>query len=223
MKQLVQTSKATLGRLPFYYRTLNSLAEKGRSHVSSRELGSLMRIDPAQVRRDLSSIGEFGKAGIGYSVPDVLDVLEQILGLRNRTEAVLVGVGRLGAALCRYPGFEKYGLRIVGLFDSDPSKIGTKLDGLPILDVAEVPHVVRRLAIQMGIVTVPGDAAQAVTDLLVSAGIIAIWNFAPVSVRVPPGVFVRDEDLAAGLSHLSRHLSGASGHSEQESRTRRGT
>mgnify|MGYP000880625622 CR=1 FL=1 len=204
----VQISRAMLARLPFYYRTLAAHARAGNTKISSAQLAASLGMDSAQVRRDLSSIGEFGRPGIGYNVPELLEALEEMLGLRNRTEAVLVGVGRLGAALFRYPGFDTYGLRIVGLFDSDPERIGAELDGTPIRSVSEIPHVVRRLSIQMGIITAPPAGAQEIADMLVEAGVIAIWNFAPVSLSVPPGVMVRDEDLAAGLSHLSRHLSG---------------
>ena len=204
----VRISRAMLARLPFYYRTLAAHARAGNTKMSSAQLAASLGMDSAQVRRDLSSIGEFGRPGIGYNVPELIEALEEMLGLRNRTEAVLVGVGRLGAALFGYPGFEAYGLRIVGLFDSDPERIGAELDGTLIRSVSEIPHVVRRLSIQMGIITTPPASAQEIADMLVEAGVIAIWNFAPVSLSVPPGVMVRDEDLAAGLSHLSRHVSG---------------
>ena len=204
----VRISRAMLARLPFYYRTLAARARAGNTKISSAQLAASLSMDSAQVRRDLSSIGEFGRPGIGYNVPELIEALEEMLGLRNRTEAVLVGVGRLGAALFGYPGFEAYGLRIVGLFDSDPERIGAELDGTLIRSVSEIPHVVRRLSIQMGIITTPPTSAQEIADMLVEAGVIAIWNFAPVSLSVPPGVMVRDEDLAAGLSYLSRHLTG---------------
>ena len=204
----VRMSRAMLARLPFYYRTLAAHARAGNGKISSSQLAASLGMDSARVRRDLSSIGEFGRPGIGYDVPELLEALEEMLGLRNRTEAVLVGVGRLGAALFGYPGFEGYGLRIVSLFDSDPEKIGTKLNGALIRSVSEIPHVVRRLSIQMGIIATPPASAQQIADMLVNAGVIAIWNFAPVSLSVPPEVMVRDEDLAAGLSYLSRHLSG---------------
>lgn len=212
--QVVQISRATLARLPFYYRTLAAHARGGNTKISSAQLAASLGMDSAQVRRDLSSIGEFGRAGIGYSVGELLEALEEMLGIRNRTEAVLVGVGRLGSALFRYPGFEGYGLRIVGLFDSDPEKIGQMLDGTPIRSVCEIPHVVRRLSIQMGIITVPPASAQEIADILIGAGVFAIWNFAPIGLTVPPKVMVRDEDLAAGLSYLSRHIAGAGARGE---------
>lgn len=215
-EQVTQISRAMLARLPFYYRTLAARAHTGNAKISSAQLATSLGMDSAQVRRDLSSIGEFGRPGIGYNVPELLEALEQILGIRNRTEAVLVGVGRLGTALFRYPGFEAYGLRIVGLFDSDPEKIGAKLDGTLIRSVSEIPHVVRRLCIQMGIITAPPASAQEIADMLVGAGVIAVWNFAPVSLTVPPGVMVRDEDLAAGLSYLSRHLADAGARDEAQ-------
>ncbi len=199
-------SKSTIMRLPLYYRTINSLYESGEVKTSSDQLGLMVGIDPTQVRRDLSSIGEFGRAGVGYQIPDILAVLEKLLGFKSTTEAVLVGVGRLGSALYRYPGFSNYGLKISGLFDSDPEKIGKTLDGLPVMDVSELETVISKQQLQMGIITVPSFAAQGIADTMVSSGIIAIWNFAPVRLNVPKGVMVRDEDLAVGLIHLSRYL-----------------
>jgi redox-sensing transcriptional repressor len=199
-------SRAMLARLPFYYRKIVAHAQAGHDRISSAQLAEDLSIDAAQVRRDISSLGDFGRAGIGYNVPDLLRALEEILGVRNRTEAVLVGVGRLGSALFQYPGFDEYGLKIVALFDSDPEKIGTELDGTLIRDVSEIEHVSKRLGIQMGIITVPSASAQGVADLLCNAGVLAIWNFAPTSLKTPEHVMVRNEDLAAGLAHLSRHI-----------------
>lgn len=199
-------SRATLARLPFYYRKVLAHAQSGHDRISSAQLAEGLSIDSAQVRRDISSIGDFGRAGIGYNLPELIEALEEILGIKNRTEAVLVGVGRLGSALFRYPGFKDYGLKIVALFDSDPEKVGTELDGTLVRHVSEIPHVTERLSIQMGIITVPSKSAQDVADLLCDAGVIAIWNFAPVGLKTPPHVMVRDEDLAAGLAYLSRHI-----------------
>lgn len=202
----LEVSKSTLMRLPLYYRTLDRLIKDGNRKVLSERLGEAMHIDATQVRRDLSSLGDFGKAGVGYDIESILEVLDDILGFKNTTEAVLVGIGRLGSALYSYPGFQKYGMKIAALFDVDSEKVGTNLDGTMILDVSELERVVKRLNVQMGIIAVPDFAAQAVADVMVLAGIVAIWNFAPVNLVVPAGVHVRDEDLAVGLTHLSRDL-----------------
>lgn len=202
----LELSRATMARLPFYYRTLRHMKARGARTVSSSELAEEIGVDPTQVRKDVASLGYVGKSGVGYSVDDMISILEQALGLNNTTEAVLVGAGHLGTAICRYPGFSSYGLRVVAAFDTDHSKIGTSLGDVKVFPLSELGHIVRRLAVKMGIITVPASCAQAVADLLVENGIKAIWNFAPISLRVPGDVMVRDEDMAAGLSTLSRFL-----------------
>ena len=201
-----QTSKSTMMRLPLYYRVLSNLARFGETKASSDQLGEILQIDSTQVRRDLSSIGEFGKAGVGYEISAILPVLEDILGYKNTTRSIIVGIGRLGSALFSYSGFERYGMKIVSLFDTDPRKVGTKINGLTVFDISEMTCVVKQLNIHMGIITVPTSSAQFVANVMVEAGIVAIWNFAPIHLRVPDNVIVRYEDLAVGLTHLSRHL-----------------
>lgn len=174
--------------------------------MSSGELAEEIGVDPTQVRRDVAALGYVGKAGVGYSVDDMIAILEQALGLTNTTEAVLVGAGHLGTAICRYPGFSSYGLRIVAAFDTDESKIGTSIGEVKVFPLSELGHIVRRLGVKMGIITAPASSAQGIADLLVESGIKAIWNFAPISLRVPDDVMVRDEDMAAGLAILSRFL-----------------
>ncbi len=197
----------SLRRLPIYYRRLRRAIDEGQAVISSQELGDAADVPAAQVRKDLSHVGEVGRAGIGYDVAALADCLERFLGLVNDKEAVLVGVGNLGRALVSYPGFTRYGLRIVALFDSDPAKIGQVMGEHRVLSVAKLGDLVSRLHVQMGIITVPGEAAQPVADAMVAGGIRVIWNFAPVTLRVPDCVLLKNEDLAAELATLSHHIS----------------
>jgi redox-sensing transcriptional repressor len=134
--------------------------------------------------------------------------LEEVLGLKNVNEAVLVGIGRLGRAIVDYPGFERYGLNIVALFDNDPGIIGSNVNGREVFAVKELNHIVKRLNIKVGIISVPAPWAQSIADTLVKSGVRAIWNFAPAAIYVPDEVVVRNEDLAAGLATLFHYLNG---------------
>ncbi|TCL59228.1 redox-sensing transcriptional repressor [Hydrogenispora ethanolica] len=198
--------KFTLKRLPFYYRCLCGAAERGENYVSSEEIARAAQVNAVQVRRDLTVFGALGQAGLGYHVNSLKAKLEEILGLKNTNEAVLVGVGRLGRAIVDYTGFERYGLNIVALFDSAPELVGQRVSGREVFPVAELEHIVKRLGIKVGIITVPTDWAQPIAGIMVRAGIKAIWNFAPVSLETPPDVVVRNEDLAAGLATLFHFL-----------------
>lgn len=205
---MIEIPKPTLGRLPLYYRVLVAAEETGVEILSSAELGESAGVDSAQVRKDLTYFGQFGRPGVGYNVANLLMELERILGLKNPNEAVLVGAGRLGMAICNYPGFSRYGLKIVAMFDVDPEKIGQQLDGLEVFSLEKLERIVGKLGIQIGIITTPAPSAQQVAQKLVAAGVRAIWNFAPVNLKVPPGIILRNEDLAVGLATLSHYLSG---------------
>jgi len=198
--------RPSLSRLPLYYRFLVRASEAGRSVVSSEEMGQALRLPAAQIRKDLSYLREFGRPGVGYPVSDLLASLEEFLGLANDKEAIVVGAGRLGQALASYPGFAAYGLRIVALFDCDPAKVGLEVAGRTIFPMTKLADLVGRLHIQMGVITVPAQAAQAAADAVVAAGITVIWNFAPVQLTVPEGVWVENEDLASRLATLSYRI-----------------
>lgn len=198
--------RPTLGRLPLYYRCLDEAARLGREVVSSEDIGRALGLPAAQVRKDLSYVRDLGRPGIGYQVRVLLASLKQCLGLTSDKEAIVVGAGRLGQALAAYPGFAAYGLRIVALFDHDPAKIGQQVAGCTIHPLADLPGLVQRLHIELGIITVPAPAAQTVADAMVEAGIVAIWNFAPVALTVPEGVQLENEDLAARLAVLSHYI-----------------
>ena len=193
----------SLNRLPLYYRYLLEAREQRLTVVSSEMLGDAAGVPAAQVRKDLGYLGEFGRPGIGYDVAEMQRRLAELLGLAAEREVIVVGVGRLGGAIASYPGFSTYSLRIVALFDQDPTKVGTKIGDREVLDVSELASFVKERSIQMAILAVPSSAAQKVANQLVVAGIKAILNFAPVKLEVPQGIVVSNEDLAARLATLS--------------------
>lgn len=197
--------KPALNRLPIYYRRLCQAVEEGITYLSSAELAQSAGVSEVQVRKDFSYLDIEGRPGVGYDARQTAAYLEEFLGLVNDKEAVLVGMGNLGRALASYPGFARYGLKIVACFDNDPAKIGQMVGSCEILPVSRLPDLARRLHIQMGIIAVPAEAAQAVADLMIEGGIQVIWNFAPTRLQVPEEVLVQNEDLAAQLATLS-HL-----------------
>ncbi len=207
-ESIIQVPKYTLKRLPYYYRFVCECDECGLKYVSSEEIAKAVQINAVQIRRDLMLFDALGTPGVGYSVIELKIKLEEILGLKNVNEAVLIGVGKLGRAIIDYPGFKRYGLRIVALFDNDPKVIGSKINGSQIFPASELAHIVARLNIRVGIITVPASSAQSVADIMINSGAKAIWNFAPVTIRVPNDVVVRNEDLAAGLATLCHHIAG---------------
>ncbi|HHY38568.1 MAG TPA: redox-sensing transcriptional repressor Rex [Clostridia bacterium] len=204
--EIISIPRPTLQRLPVYLRVLERCISEGLRVVSSSELGRRSGIDEYQVRKDLSAFYGGGRPGLGYDVFDLAEVIGNILGVNNLHEAILVGAGKLGCAIASYPGFQKFGLKIVAMFDNDPGKIGIRIGETLVLDIRKMPSLVRRLGIKMGIITTPAESAQKVADTMVSAGIEAIWNFAPTKLEVPDEVFVRQEDLACGLATLAHHL-----------------
>ncbi|HBE76657.1 MAG TPA: redox-sensing transcriptional repressor Rex [Firmicutes bacterium] len=207
---VIKVTKFTLKRLPHYYRFVSTCLDKGLQFISSEEIAKGVQINAVQIRRDLMMFEAIGTPGVGYSVEELHSKLGEVLGLKNVNEAVIIGIGRLGRAIIDYPGFERYGLKIVGLFDSDPGVIATKINGKEIFAVDELEHIVGRLHIKIGIITVPDEWAQSVADTLIKSGVKAIWNFAPVDIRVPEDVVVRNEDLAAGLATLCHLFAGKS-------------
>ena len=198
--------RPALERLPVCYQVLLSLAKEGREYVSSRELGGLTGFDHSQVRKDFNHFWSGGRPGRGYEISELVTELEDLLGLSSSTEAVIVGAGKLGTALCSYPGFAELGLKILAAFDNDPGKVGTTIGSVPVFDVIKLTGLVRRLGVRLGIITVPAEAAPVVAEAMVDGGIQAIWNFAPVVLPVPEEVMVRTEDLAVGLLTLSHYL-----------------
>ncbi len=198
----------TLRRLPLYYQYLKKIqAEKNSQYISCTQIGNELNILPIQVRKDLEITEASGKPKLGYGVKELIGNIEDFLGWNNTTEAYLVGVGHLGSALLGYHGFKEYGLNIIAAFDSDESKIGTETHGKMVFPVSKLPEMIRRMGIKIGILTVPAYCAQHLTDLMVEAGVHAIWNFSPVKIMVPPGIIVQHENLASSLVVLSKKLS----------------
>jgi len=193
-------------RLPLYARSLRYLLEEGVHSVSSQELGERINVTAAQIRKDLSYFGEFGKQGIGYDVEKLLNHIERILGLTKKWPVVLVGVGYLGQAIARYEGFHTQGLQIVGLFDNDPAKIGQKVGELTIQDFSHIHEVIKAENARLAIIAVPPTVAQSVADMLIEAGIRAILNYAPVVLQVPDYVWVRNIDPVAVLHSMTYYL-----------------
>lgn len=193
-------------RLPLYLRVVRILEGKGIEVVNSQELGDRLQLTPAQIRKDLSYFGRFGKQGRGYNVKRLTGELRRILGLEGPWNMVLVGVGRLGRAIIGYGGFVPQGFKIIAAFDADPAQVGKKAGNLTVQGMQELAEVVRREHIQIGIVAVPSNQAQAAFDSLVKVGVKAILNYAPMAGRVPAGVQLRDIDPVLALQSMTYYL-----------------
>jgi len=193
-------------RLPLYARSLRYLLHEGVTSVSSQELGERINVTAAQIRKDLSYFGEFGKQGIGYDVEKLLNQIERILGLNQEWPAALVGIGHLGEAIARYDGFRSQGIRIVAMFDSDPHKVGQELTDVAINSVDQISSIVRDTGIRLAIIAVPGDHAQGVADQLVAGGVRAILSYAPIVLQVPENVWVRYIDPVAVVHSMTYYL-----------------
>ncbi len=193
-------------RLPIYARSLNYLFAEGVRSVSSQELGERIGVTAAQIRKDLSYFGEFGKQGIGYNVEYLLGHIRRILGLNGMWAVVLVGAGSLGQAIARYDGFQPRGIDIVGVFDNDPAKIGMELGNLNVQPMSELPILLDQQPIRLAIVAVPDNDAQNVVNTLVKHGVQGILNYAPIVVQVPENVWVRHIDPVAMLHSMTYYL-----------------
>jgi redox-sensing transcriptional repressor len=197
----------TLRRLPIYYQYLKKIqSERKSEYISCTQIGNELSIIPIQVRKDLEITEATGKPKLGYGVKELLSNIEDFLGWNNTTDAYLVGVGNLGSALLGYQGFKEYGLNIIAAFDADETKAGTEIRGKLVFHVGKLPDMIRRMGIKIGILTVPAQSAQELTDLMVEAGIHAIWNFSPIKIMVPQGIIVQHENLASSLVVLSKKL-----------------
>jgi redox-sensing transcriptional repressor len=195
-----------INRLPIYLRALNVLARQGRDIVSSQELADRLGGSSAQIRKDLSYFGEFGKQGTGYQVGYLQGQLRRILKVEGQWKMVLVGAGDLGHALVHYGEFENNGFRIVAVFDNAPQKIGRRIGEFDVLDSKLLPHLISQEDIRIAIIATPAHAAQEVADTLVQAGVRAILNYAPITIQVPPGVRVQYIDPVVHLQSMSYYL-----------------
>jgi redox-sensing transcriptional repressor len=194
---------STVRRLSLYLRFLEESAQRGLVTISSDELARRGGTTSAQVRKDLSFFGSFGKRGLGYSVPELTESLREILGLRREWQVIIVGAGKIGTALAQYRGFRQRGFSVIAVYDRDPKKIGTKWDSLTVRDMEQIEHDIARERPDIVVLTTPGDEAQKVVDRLVKAGIRALLNFAPVQLQVPPDVTLKNVNMAMELEGLS--------------------
>ncbi len=199
-------SKATIDRLPLYFRTLRLAQDEGIDIISSEDLGRRLGFMPEQIRKDLASFGQFGKKGVGYYVNELKRNVGSILGLDNHWNIAIIGIGHLGAALANYQNFVSLGFNLVALFDQDPNVIGQTVNHVKVEDIQRLKKIVKERNIQIGIIAVPSAFAQGVADQLVEAGVRGIWNFAPIKMRVPSSIHLVSEDLSIGLSTLSYHI-----------------
>lgn len=201
-----KVAESTVRRLSLYLRFLEEFEEQGTDTISSEALASRGGTTSAQVRKDLSFFGSFGKRGLGYAVPELAGRLREILGLERRYRVAVVGAGKIGSALVQYRGFVQRGFDIVAIFDADPAKIGRQWNGLSVQDVADLEVELGRRPVDMAVLVTPADAAQAVADRLVRLGVRAILNFAPLQLAVPNDVVVKNVNLALELETLSYAL-----------------
>ena len=193
-------------RLPLYVRALNSILRDGDEVVSSQQLGARLQMTPAQIRKDLSYFGRFGKQGRGYDARFLLNELGQILGLNRSWHACLIGMGRLGQAIINYPGFAPEGFDIVAAFDSAADQVGNEVAGLTVKPMSTLQSTIGKLSIDIAIVAVPGAQAQAVVDKLAETDIKGILNYAPVGLNVPPRIVTRNIDPVLSLQSLTFYL-----------------
>ena len=200
---------ATVSRLPMYHRSLLSLTARGVLLVSSEELAEASGVSSAKLRKDLSFLGSYGTRGVGYEVEFLLYQIARALGLTQVWPVVIVGIGNLGNALAGYPGFASRGFSVVGLFDTDPMRVGETVTvagkEIVVSNISKLPQVVLSSGASIGVIATPETAAQEVCDLMVRNGITSILNFAPVLIEVPAGVDVRRVDLATELQILAFH------------------
>ncbi len=198
-----QIPDIVVSRLPIYLRALTRMAQEGQQITSSHELGKRLGISSAQIRKDLSHFGEFGKQGTGYQIQYLVDQLSRILKVDQEWEVALVGAGDLGHALARYSGFGDRGFRVALILDSDPSKIGKNLGGYTVYDAAQMDTLIPQHNIVLAMIAVPAEHAQAVANELVKAGVKGLLNYAPITLSVPEGVQVQYIDPVVHLQRMT--------------------
>jgi len=195
-----------VGRLPIYLRALQRMLEEGRKVTSSQELGERLGISAAQIRKDLSQFGEFGKQGTGYSIDYLSEQISAILKVDRVWDVAVVGAGDIGSAVARYQGLANRGFRITMIFDDDPAKIGTEIGQFIVQDAAEMERLIAEANIVIAMIAVPSSEAQGVADRLVKAGVKAIVNYAPISINVPEGIYVQYIDPVIHLQRMTYYL-----------------
>lgn len=195
-----------ISRLPIYLRALRHIKAEGKPTTSSQELGARVGISAAQIRKDLSQFGEFGKQGTGYDISFLIEQLREILKVKRVWEVAVVGMGDMGHALARYQGFSDRGFRVAMVFDNDPAKVGGHVGNFIVRDMKEIVPMLSQSGIKIAMLCVPASAAQEVTNRLVEAGVKAILNYAPISLSTPQGVRVQYLDPSIGLQRMTYYL-----------------
>jgi len=203
--QTKEISKAVLRRLPGYLAYLKNIPDTASPYISATAVAAALSMGEVQVRKDLAAVSDGGRPKLGYLRKDLIEDISRFLGYDNTTDAILVGAGKLGRALLGYSGFEEYGLNILAAFDEAPVAAASE-EGRPIYHVDQLDSFCRSNKVLMGIITVPAKYAQQVCDKMISCGIKAIWNFAPVHLDVPQGILVQNQNMATSLAVLSVHL-----------------
>lgn len=199
-------SKAVIGRLPRYYRYLGDLLEKNVDKISSKDLSRLMNVTASQIRQDLNNFGVFGQQGYGYNVEFLYNEIAKILNLDKKNNIIIVGAGNLGRAIANYNDFSKRGFIVVGIFDTNEELIGTKVNGIEIMDFSMINNFIKNNKVHIGTITVPKDKAVEVATTLVNLGIKAIWNFAPVDLNLGENIVVENVHLTSSLMQLSYNI-----------------
>lgn len=195
-----------IGRLPIYLRALDSIAKEGSELTSSYELGERLGISSAQIRKDLAWFGDFGKQGTGYQISYLMDQLRHILKLNREWDVVIIGAGHMGQALANYRGFGEHGFKIVGIFDSDPNKIGNYLNTVTVQDTRLAADFVRQHKVRLAMLAIPAEAAQTMAEQLVAAGVQSILNYAPINLNLPPHVQIQNIDPVGKLQHMTYYI-----------------
>lgn len=195
-----------IGRLPIYLRALRHMQTQGEQTTSSQELGDLVGVSAAQIRKDLSQFGEFGKQGTGYNIGFLIEKLREILKVERVWDLAVVGMGDMGHAIARYQGFTNLGFRVAMVFDNNPALIGQQVGVFVIQDAKEMVSAIREAGIKIAMLTVPAAAAQEVANQLIEAGVKAILNYAPISLSAPPGVMLQYIDPSIGLQRMTYYL-----------------
>jgi redox-sensing transcriptional repressor len=195
-----------VGRLPLYLRSLQRMSQEGRKVTSSQELGERLGISAAQIRKDLSQFGEFGKQGTGYQIVYLMEQLSQILHVDRVWDMAVIGAGDVGHAVTQYQGFTNRGFRVTMIFDNDPNKIGTQINGFAVQDESKMVDMIRENGMKIAMIAVPAEAAQQVADKLVEAGVCAILNYAPISLNVSGKVRVQYIDPAIHLQRMTYYI-----------------
>jgi redox-sensing transcriptional repressor len=198
--------EASLRRLPIYHHLLQEMMLKGTPNISCTTIGSALNLDATQVRKDIEATGIVGKPKVGYPLVVLVRWIENFLGWNSTNEAFLAGAGSLGSALLGYEKFRQLGFNLVAAFDTDPLKVGRSIAGKEVLHLDRLVELGRRMHIHLGVIATPSEAAQTAANLMVEAGVRAIWNFAPVHLRVPDFVIIQNEDLYHSLASLSFRL-----------------